>query len=134
MVSCISARTIRQVRLSGCTGASSIGVLNHLLLHHSHQRIICGVFRIFYLLFSLGLSFPYPNCWVFHLAFSLVASILTAYHVLENTFLYYFFTVSYQIGAFNLASESELVAKKNYLYFTTWFRSYRSRRPLPFRY
>lgn len=39
-----------------------------------------------------------------------LASILTANNLLENTFLYKFFTVSYQIGVLNSVSEAELAA------------------------
>lgn len=88
----------------------------HLLLHHSPQGIICGVFRIFYPPFSLGLSFQYPRHWVFHLTLPLLTSILTANNLFKNTFLYKFFTVSYQIRVLNSVSEAELVAaarKKN---------------------
>lgn len=69
------------------------------------------MFSIFYLKFSLRLSLLYPGGWVLHLTFSLVASILIAMHLLENTFLYLLFMVSQQMGAFNSASEAELLAK-----------------------
>lgn len=88
----------------------------HLLLHHSPQGIICGVFCTFYLPFSLGLSFQCPRYWVFHFTLPLLASILTANNMLENIFLYKFFMVSYQIRVLNSVSEAELAAtarKKN---------------------
>lgn len=85
----------------------------YLLLCYSQPGVICGVFHMFHLLFSLVLSFPYPRCRIFHLTFSLVLYIFTADHLHESAFLYYFFLASHQIGAFNeLPSNAELVRNK----------------------